>query len=137
MKLRILLVLLLPAMLAACSAFGSRESDEQVFNRYHEFAGPPVDKFAYFGRISGWQSLGRDALVVYTGVNDAYLLTVAPPCNDLTFANRIGLTSTGSTVSARFDSVLVDDRRCQITQIRPVDYAAVRRAAREEREAAG
>jgi Family of unknown function (DUF6491) len=132
-----ILSLLIPALLTACSTFGSRERDEQTLERFLDHAGPPVRDFSYLGGINGWTSLDREHVVVYTGVNDAYLLTVAPPCNDLNFANRIGLTSTGSTVSARFDSVIVDGLRCQILQIRPVDYGAVRQAAKEEREAVG
>lgn len=132
MKLRLSVLMLSLAALTSCAAFGDRESDAERLARYVEHAGDPVDSFTYLGRIDSWQSLGRDTLVVRTGVNDAYLLRVAPPCNELQFASGIGLTSTGVTVS-RFDSVLVRGERCMITDIRPVDYGAVKRDARYQR----
>jgi len=130
MKRWILLASLAPALLAACSAFGPRESDAQVLSRYVEHAGPPIEKFTYLGRIDGWQSLSRTQLLLHTGVNSAYLLTAAQPCSNLRFANAIGITRTGQTVSRRFDSVLVGKERCMITQIRPVDYRAVKQQRR-------
>jgi hypothetical protein len=130
MKARTVLAMLPLVTLAACASLRDRESDVERLERYTEHAGAPVDSFTYLGRIDGWQALGRDRLLVRTGVNDAYLLTVAPPCTDLPFATAIGLTSTGHTVSSRFDSVRVGGDRCQITEIRPVDYGAVKREAR-------
>lgn len=126
-----LVVALLPLLaLTACAAFKNRESDAEQLARYQDYAGEPVDSFSVLGGIDSWQSLGRNRLLVRTGVNKAYLLTVAEPCIDLEFANAIDLTSTGSTVSRGFDSVRVGRERCQITDIRPVDYQAAREARR-------
>jgi hypothetical protein len=136
MKLRNVLLLLSVAVLSACAAQGPRERDEQMLERYLEFAGPPVESFSYLGRVNGWNALGDDQLVIFTSVNDAYLLSLASPCRDLQFAKNIRINATGSTVHSRFDTVRVD-QTCQITQIRPVDYGAVREAAREERKARG
>jgi hypothetical protein len=109
----------------------NRETDEQTLARYMDHAGEPVDSFSYLGRFDSWRSLGRDKVVVWTGVNTAYLLTVQEPCQDLQFANRIGLTSTGSTVSRGFDSVRVgNDQTCRITEIRPVNYKDLKAAER-------
>jgi hypothetical protein len=63
-------------------------------------------------------------------------LKVSGPCNDLKFVNSIGLTSTGSAVYSRLDSVKVRDWRCPIAEIRKVDYARMRADMRAEREKA-
>lgn len=128
----LLIAVLAPAVLAACASQSLRERQAEALARHLDFAGTPVESFAYLGRYDGWRALGDDELVVYTTPSQGYLLSVAPPCRDLQFANRIAIDSTGSIVRARFDSVLVDGFRCQITQIRPVDYGAMKRAAREE-----
>jgi hypothetical protein len=58
--------------------------------------------------------------------------TVRPPCENLQFAQRIGITHTGSTISSRFDAVLVDHWRCQVSEIRSIDYLRMKRDLREE-----
>jgi hypothetical protein len=61
---------------------------------------------------------------VWTRPSEAYLIEVLPPCEDLRFATRIGITSMLHTVySRRLDYVKVHGWRCAIEQIRPVDYA--------------
>jgi hypothetical protein len=121
------------AVLAACSGIPRQERDHEQLERYLKYAAPAVDRITYLGHYSGWQSLSSTQLVVWTGINDAYLISVRPPCENLQFANRIGLTSTGSTVYARFDSVLVRHWKCQIEEIRPVDYLRMRQDLRQER----
>ncbi len=105
--------------------------------RYEAYAGPPVERFTYLGRYDSWQPIGTNELVVWTTINQAYLIKVAPPCDNLEFVNRIGLTSTASTVSARFDFVKVGRQwRCPIEQIRPVDYLRMKQDMRKEAEQA-
>jgi Family of unknown function (DUF6491) len=111
------------ALLAACSAgIPVRQDPEQVRNRYQAYAGAPIDHFTWLGRYDGWEALGPDELVVFTSVNNAYLLKVSPPCNDLRGAVRVDLTSTGGSVYARLDSVATRGWRCRILQIRKLDY---------------
>jgi hypothetical protein len=126
------------ALLCACSDFAQREDAERA--RYHSYAGAPVDHFTWLGHYEGWQSLGKDELVVWTTPWDAYLIHVAPPCVDLPYANGIGVTSTARTVSAHFDFVLVRNQfgdraaipwRCPIAEIRPVNYRRMRQDMRE------
>lgn len=128
MKTRIVVALLPLLALTACAAFKNRESDAEALARYTDYAGESVESFSMLGGIDSWQSLGDNRLLVRTGVNKAYLLTVAEPCIDLEFANAINITSTGSTVSRGFDSVRFGQERCQITDIKPVDYKAARQA---------
>jgi Family of unknown function (DUF6491) len=129
-----LLFLVALAVLSACSSVPRRERDRQALAQYMDYAGAPVDSFTYFGRFSGFQTLGRYQLVVFTGVNDAYLLTVAPPCMDLEFATGVGFTSTAHTVYRGFDSVRFNRERCMITEIRPINYREMKKAMREEKE---
>jgi Family of unknown function (DUF6491) len=86
---------------------------------YREYAGDPIDRFTAFD-IDSWTPVSRNQLVVWSGVNDGYLLTVWDNCNDLQFADKIAVRQTGYSVS-KFDSVQVGRQRCQIKEIRRVD----------------
>ncbi len=134
MKHRIAPILLASAVLAACASQSPRERDAEAYELYRDFAGAPINEFTYLGKYDGWRSLGRNVLAIQTGLNEAYLITVQGPCSDLQFAQTIGLTSTVNTVHRGLDAVLVGRDRCPITEIRPVDYAALRKAQREEAE---
>ena len=126
-------VILLLAILAigACSSFKNRESDEQVLARYMDNAGEPIDRFSYLGRFDSWRALSRDKVAVWTGMNDAYLLTVDSPCHNLQFTSSIGLTTTTGTVTRGFDSVKIgNDETCRINEIRKIDYKKVREIER-------
>jgi hypothetical protein len=120
-------------LLAACSGIPKREDDRETLQRFMQYADLPVERFTRLGGITGWRPLDRDHLVVWTNINDAYLLTVSRPCDDLRFANTIGVTSTGSTVTT-FDKVLAGKDRCLITEIRPVDYKRMKQDMRELKE---
>jgi hypothetical protein len=134
MKARIPLILLTAAVVAACAGQSPRERDAEAYELYRDFAGPPIDEFTYLGTYDGWRSLGKNVLAVQTGVRDAYLITVQGPCSELQFSNTIALTSTGNTVRRGLDSVRVGGDICPIREIRPVDYAAVKKARREDAE---
>jgi hypothetical protein len=114
------------SLLTGCTGIARREDDQSRLDRYMQYAGAPIDHFTYLGRYDGWQVLGRDQLVVWTSMDAAYLLTVAEPCTGLEFAERIGVSSTGGTVS-HFESIRFDHQRCPINEIRPVDYRKMRR----------
>ena len=126
--------LLVAALLAAgCSGIPRRERDQEQLDRYLRYAGEPVDHITYLGHYDNWQSVSRYQLVLWTNINDAYLITVRPPCEDLQFAQRIGITQTASTISSRFDSVLVKHWRCQISEIRPIDYLRMKQDERAQK----
>ena len=95
--------------------------------QFMQYAGPPVDSFTWLGRYEGWKPLGNQQVVLWTSVNDAYLLTVTAPCVGLDFENGIRLTSTTRTVTRGVDGLLVQGQKCFITQIRPVDYLAMKK----------
>jgi hypothetical protein len=115
-------------LLAGCVAPEPRKQDVATEATYLKYSGPPIDSFTYLGRYDGLQILGSTQVVIWTTVNDAYLLEVQAPCYNLRLANEVSLTSTARTVSSNFDYVLVGDERCRIDSIRHIDYGAVQRA---------
>lgn len=130
---RIALVAALIAVLAGCATGIARMNGETGMQRYQDYVGAPIDQFTAFD-FNGWELAGRDQVVVWTGVNEAYLIRVWSTCTDLNFAHRIGVTSTGHTVS-RLESIRVGRQRCPIEDIRPIDvhgYKADRALAHEQ-----
>lgn len=102
---------------------------------YTEYAGEPVKSF-YMSNFDGWSAVSKDQLVVWTGLNKAYLLKIEGYCPDLQFANAIAVTSTANTVD-KFEKVLVGRDRCLINEIRPLDVKqmkADRKIMREEQK---
>lgn len=121
-------------LLSACSGIPQRTTDQEDLDRYLQYAGEPVGSVNYLGRYDSWRPLGRDNLVIWTGVNEAYLLSIAGPCNDLPFATRIAIKTRGPTLG-RGDSVIVGrGQRCMITEVRPVDYRKMKQDARKPSE---
>ena len=86
---------------------------------YTDYAGEPVKSF-YMDNFDGWTAVSKDQLVIWSGLNKAYLLTLTGYCPDLQYANAIAVTSTGNTVD-RFEKVIVGKDRCFINEIRPLD----------------
>ena len=102
---------------------------------YSEYAGEPVKSF-YMPNFDGWSAVSKDQLVVWAGLNKAYLLKIEGYCPDLQFANAIAVTSTGNTVD-KFEKVLVGRDRCLINEIRPLDVKQMkedRKIMREEQK---
>lgn len=120
-------------LLGACSGIPLKEREAIERQRIEAYAGQPVDHFTWMGRYDGWKPVSRNELLVWTTPNDAYLIQVSPLCEDLRFANRIGLTSTLHTVySRRLDYVIVRGDRCPIELIRPVDYGQLKQDLRQQ-----
>lgn len=117
MKKRFLLALLVLS-LAGCSADLDRRDAGKL--QYVDYAGEPVAQITAMRGIDGWTPVSRNQLVIWTGINEAWLLGVWDNCPDLMFANSIRVTQTGHTIS-RFEKVLVGRDTCPIEQIRPID----------------
>jgi hypothetical protein len=135
------LSLLAVLLLADCSTARNAEPDQRLV-LYQAHAGAPVASFRYLGRINSWESLGNEAIAIWTRPNEAWLLGLAGPCNGLNFTPVIGLTSQTGAVHAGFDEVLVRDAAaikipCRIQTIRPLDVAAIREAEKAKRGEAG
>jgi hypothetical protein len=108
----------LAALLAGCGTTAHR--GEASPDEFLPYAGAPVDEFHFF-RFDDWQLAGKDRVVLWVDVNQAYLATVAEPCAELDFSEYLGVSSTLHTVS-RFESLFPGHRdRCPITEIRPLD----------------
>lgn len=118
---RFAMILAAACAVLASSAFAqTREAQQDQLDKYLEAAAAPVDKFTFY-KLQKWELVGDNRIVVWTRVNQAYLLTVENPCVELPWTPSIALTSSARQVRVRFDYVLVDKgRRCQITEIRPL-----------------
>ncbi|HEX7813893.1 DUF6491 family protein [Dyella sp.] len=120
------IIVFIAAALAAC-ATGPEKPNQRLLD-YQAAAGAPVNSFRFFNLWS-WEALDRSHLAVYTRGQEAYLLTVdgGGGCQNLEWANAIGLTSRMHEVNARLDKVLVGGPGpCFIMEIRPVDVGKLR-----------
>ena len=130
MKHRVELLVLGAAALPGCAGGLTRLNAADASQRYVDYAGAPIERFTTF-RMDGWTPVSRNRLVVWTGINEAYLVTVWDSCRNLQFADRIGVSSTTHTVS-RAEHVIVGRDRCPISEIRPIDVKQMK----EDRAAA-
>src|SRR5579872_1190076 len=127
-------IIVITALLSAC-ATNVAQRDQKNLEEFQRYAGPPIEQFTWLGRYYSWQYVGQYKVVIWTTPNDAYLITVLPPCEDLPWARSVGMTSTQKTVSVRFDSLLVRTWKCQISEIRPVDYLRMKQDMRAQHQA--
>jgi hypothetical protein len=138
-----LMALLGAAGLTACSSLPNQTEAERL-QLYRSHAGEPVPSFQYFGNLNGWAPLSDSALTVWTRPNQAYLLELSGPCQDLEYAIAISVTNTMGRVYSRFDDVIVRGGGgvsnirfpCRILSIRPLDVKALKATQKEMREAA-
>ncbi len=128
--------------LAACADTPGKRDPGSTLAQYRQFAGAPVDSMPFI-RLDSWQPLDDEHLVVWTNPREAYLLTIWPNCDWMTIAPAIGLTSSVHTVYRNIDKVIVPSRlnarfpnqECPISEIRPIDLAAYKKARAAERAA--
>ena len=128
------IVCLVPVIvvLAGCSGIPLKERQAGQRDRYHQYAGSPVDHITHLGSFDSWTPIDKYELVVWASINDAYLITVEPTCGDVMFTDHIGLTQTAGTVSQKFDFVKVGHLKCRITSIQPIDYLRMKKDMRQE-----
>ena len=134
-KVSVAVILSSVALLSGCAATLKKLSEPKL--SYTEYAGEPVKSF-YMHNLDGWTPVSKDEVVVWSGINKAYLLKLSGYCPDLEFANAIAVTSTGNTVD-KFEKVIVGRDRCFIQEIRPVDVKQMkedRKVIREQEKAA-
>lgn len=134
----IALVAVLALLVGAPAAHAETRSRAlESLARFQDSAGEPVRQIRAF-TLSSWRPLGPEHLAVWRGTNKVWLVKVRPLCLGLEFARSIGLTSSASTINARFDRVVFRDgfgasartEQCVIEQIREVDYRKLRDAER-------
>ena len=124
--MKLLFALVLAVLSASADRATARDAHEAV-DKYLPYAGEPVDRFQYT-QLQKWVLLDEYRIVVWPRLNQAFLLRVDPPCQELEWAQQIGLTSSANVVSRRFDSVIVGDEKCRINEIRPIDLKAMNAA---------
>ncbi len=135
MKISVVATVLAAASLVGCASTLAKLNGPKL--DYTEYAGEPVKSF-YMNDFDGWTAVSKDQLVVWSGINKAYLLKVTGYCPDLQFANAIAVTSTANTVD-KFEKVIVGRDRCFINEIRPIDtkqMKADRKLLREQEKQA-
>lgn len=128
MKPRILLCVLLLGLSACATGIARRPAAPPV--DYLSYAGPEIEDFHFF-RLDGWEVVSRNQLIVWTGLQDAYLLKVWEPCTELEYALAIGLTSRFNRVT-RFDKVRAGRDVCPIGEIRKLDTARLKADRRKQ-----
>jgi Family of unknown function (DUF6491) len=75
--------------------------------------------------ISNWKMVDQHAVIIWVDTFRPYLFTLRELCPALEFAQTIGVSNTGSIISANFDSILVPNppgggESCQIDKIYPL-----------------
>ncbi len=122
MKNKLVLGLLFAVLCVSGAQAQTRKTQQENLERFEKYTGEPVDQFQFWS-LYKWQLVGPTKVVVWPTINQAYLLTVNEPCPGLEWANTIGVTSKQRhLVSSKFDYVTYGKGRCQISEIRPIDY---------------
>jgi hypothetical protein len=113
------LMLVMGYLLLGCATDPTARHTAQLTS-YSRYAGAPVEQFRAY-RFSNWEVVGDLQLVIWTEFNEAYLLTVKPPCRQLQWTDHIAITTTVGTVTT-LDNILVDRHTpCMIETIRPIN----------------
>jgi outer membrane murein-binding lipoprotein Lpp len=120
------------ALLAGCASGPPRVQHEEKLDRYLSYAGEPVDRANSF-RLDSWELVDRDKIVLWTGVNEAYLVTVYDTCRDLEYTNHIRVVSSMGSSISKFDKVKVGRDTCPIREIRPIDVKRMKADMAAER----
>ena len=128
--------------LAACADSPSKPDPHSTLAQYQQFAGTPIDSMDFI-RLDSWQPVDDQHLVIWTSPREAYLLTVWPNCDWMVITPDIALTSSVHRVYKNIDKVIVPSRlnarfpnqQCPISEIRPIDLPAYKRARAAEHAA--
>ncbi|MBL8242593.1 MAG: hypothetical protein JNL89_00285 [Rhodanobacteraceae bacterium] len=126
--MRVVAMACLATVLGACASGAEyRAKQDARLATYERFAGAPVKQIRMYTGLDHWDALAPDRLVVFLGVNRAYLLSLRAPCSGLEFQQAIGISSSNGVIHARFDKVTYEHQVCYIEEIRPVDYKGLKR----------
>jgi hypothetical protein len=119
-------------LMTGCGATSGYESEQQRLERYRRYAGAPVDHIGSLYNSGGLTAIGPQDALFWADDRKPYLITINQPCENLRFADAIGLTHNESSDSiySRFDSLIVKGLKCTIAEIRPVDYERMKRDKR-------
>ncbi len=95
-------------MLTACTQAPTKAptSPDELASQKGYTLGEPVDKIMNY-KIDGWNYINAQALIINSGPSRNYLLTLKRRCPDLSGQEVIASTSTGSSMQAGFDAIIV------------------------------
>jgi hypothetical protein len=127
-------MLLATGLLGACSGMAHRDAEPSL-EPYLRYAGPPIQRFDIRNSYDGWQVVADHQLALFVA-NDAYLLSVAPPCAQLLYALDIRLSNASPGTVSRFEYVLFNRGRCLIDEIRQIDNRRMQQDAAQPRAVA-
>ena len=71
-------------------------------------------------RISDWERIDAQHVVLSLSPDERYLLTLKRRCGGLSWAQHIGVTMSNNTIWAEFDAVTTDGLQCPIERINRV-----------------
>lgn len=121
--LKILLILLVGALLAACGQQSLRDEALPLEDRLAALGyrqGEAV-KSLWRTDIDGWQYLDKRHMVLGTGPGRSYLIEFSSPCRNLNFSNRISYSTTAGALTTLDKIVSIDSggfpEHCLIGQI--------------------
>jgi hypothetical protein len=137
MKAMTVVSVLAVTLLTACaSARMAEQKHKEAFARYQPYIGETVSQYTRYTHNEGWTPVDNEHVIVTSNVNEAYMLTVAPPCINLPFAGvAIGVTERfPNVVSSGFDSIRVRGESCRILKIQKVDYKGMQMALKDEKK---
>jgi hypothetical protein len=80
----------------------------------------PVRSIESADRISGWEQLDEQHVVLQLNAEDHYLITLKSRCLGLNWAQNVGVTMSNNTIWAGFDAITADGNQCEIELINPV-----------------
>ena len=107
---------------AALAAFGVAAAAEQSqvpagFLVVRENAEIPFAR-----TIDGWEEVDNDHVLLDAGIHRLYLAKVWPECaREARYHNRLGVEHRGTPNVDRFSTLIIDGRRCPITELTQVE----------------
>jgi len=126
---RVALATLAVGLSLAAGGASARSADETEAAQLPAFE--QVDSFSVLTPLHSWQALDDRNVIVWATPFRPYLVELAFPSPDLKFSQVIGVTSVGSRVYSRFDSVHVAGFRYPIENIYKLTREEARNLARE------
>lgn len=125
-----LLALLMPLTAIAAEDEDKEKNEEKsLYERYEAIAGEPVGRIRY-GRNIQWRPVDDAALLAETQRGRYWLLDIEKGCIrrsplDITLKGDQRRRQGMSEIN-QLDALQIDDRRCTVTRIRPLDAEGVR-----------
>lgn len=138
MKILSVLLILLMFPLSVLADEDEKEDDEELslYERYEAIAGESVGRIRYSRNVE-WRNVDENSLVAETRHGEYWLLDIAKGCIrrtplEIELEDEQQGERRGMREIERLDTLIIDDTRCTIRQIRPLDADAVEAIRAEE-----